>query len=60
MPRLAENDAGVFDGVVAVHGEVAFGVEREIGEAVPREQREHVVEERQTSADLGVAGTVEG
>ena len=52
--RLPERDAGVLDRVVEIHLDVAAGIEIEIKNPVPREQRQHVVEKRDPGRDLGI------
>ena len=51
---FAESDAGVFDGVVLVHVEVAFDLEGEVEAAVAGEELQHVIEEADAGGD-GVA-----
>ena len=57
--RLTERDAGVFDGVVLIDVEVAFGFDREIEGAVAGNEIEHVIEETDAGGDFGCAATVE-
>ena len=49
--RLPEHDADVLDGVVRVDLEVAFGLHRQVEQAVAAERVEHVVEERHAGRD---------
>ena len=49
LDRLAEHDADVLDGVMLVDVEVALGVHRQVHDAVPGHQLQHVVQE----ADAG-------
>lgn len=56
---LAEDDGGVFDGVVAVDLGVAGGVDADIDERVVGECLEHVIEEGDASLDVALAGAVE-
>ena len=53
--QLAEHDADVFDGVVLIDVEIAFGVEFEIEAAVLGEQLQHVIEEADAGGDLVAA-----
>ena len=48
--RQPERDAGVLDGVVAVHVQVALRLDGEVEQRVPRERVEHVVEEPDAGA----------
>ena len=48
--RQAQRDAGVLDGVVAVHVEVALGLDGEVQQRVPGERLQHVVEEPDAGA----------
>ena len=57
--RLAEGDADVLDGVVAVDVQVALGLDLEIDQAVAGDLLEHVVEEADAGGELGGAGAVE-
>ncbi len=57
--RLAKNDARVFDRVVLVHVEVAARGEFQIHRAVARDERQHVIEERNTRRDFRAATAVE-
>ena len=42
--RLADNDAGIFDRMVAIYMQIAIGLNVEIDEAMPAERVEHVIE----------------
>ena len=53
--QLSEHDAGVFDRVMLIHVEVAFGVELEIEPAVLREKLQHVIEEANAGRNLVAA-----
>ena len=55
----AEGDAHVFDGVVLVDVEIAFGGDGEIECAVAREEIEHVIEKTDAGGDFGFAAAVE-
>jgi len=55
---LSECDAGVLDSVVEIDLDIALGVDREVGEAVFREEVKHVVQKRDSGGDLGVARAV--
>ena len=55
LDRLAQRDADIFDRVVRVDLEVAFGVDLEIDQPVPRHLVQHVVEKRQAGRQLGRA-----
>ena len=57
--RLADDDAGVLHRVVAVHLQVACGLDREVNQAVTSQGGEHVVKEADSGVDLNRAGTVE-
>ena len=57
--RLAENDARVLDGVVLIHFEIAARVEFQIHRAVPRHERQHVIEKRNAGGDFRAALAVE-
>ena len=48
---FAERDAGVFDGVVLIDVEIAFGFDVQIESAVARDEIEHVVEEADAGGD---------
>ena len=50
---LAERDAAVLDRVMRVHAKVAVAAQLQIHRRVLREQREHVVEERDAGFDRG-------
>ena len=52
-------DADVFDGVVLVYVEVAFGGDGEIERTVARDEIEHVIEEANAGGDFGFAAAVE-
>lgn len=56
---LADGDACVFDGVVGIDFDVAFGGELEIDQGMFRKQGEHVVEERHACLDGAGAVAVE-
>ena len=49
--QLAQHDADVFDGVVLVHVEIAFGVQLQVEAAMLGEQLQHVVEEADAGGD---------
>ncbi len=59
VERLAERDAGVLDGVVLVHLEVAVDAQVEVHAGVERQRVEHVVEEADAGRDLRAAGAVD-
>ena len=50
--KLADHDAGVFDGVVLIDIEIAFGCELEIEAAVFGEELQHVIEEADAGRNL--------
>src|SRR2546428_10918809 len=50
--ELAEDDTDIFDGVMLVDVEVAFGFQLEVEAAVPGEQLEHMIEEADAGGDL--------
>jgi hypothetical protein len=56
---LAQGDAHVFHGVVAVDVQVARGFNVQIYQAMPRDLVEHVIEETNACGQLGLAGAVE-
>src|SRR5690606_5976846 len=56
---LAEDDAGVLDGVVVVDPGVALRLDDEVESTVLREKGQHVVEERHSGVDRGRAGAVD-
>lgn len=45
---VAEDDAGVFDGVVTIDFKISVDVDGEVDERVLRKQREHVIEKRES------------
>ena len=53
--RFAKNDAGVLDRVVLVHVEIAARGEFQIHGAVPRHERQHVIEKRDVRRDFRAA-----
>ena len=57
--RLAERDAGVFNGVMLIDVEIAGGFHLQIEAAVPRDQIEHVIEKANAGVVLVVALAVE-
>src|SRR5882672_471917 len=57
--RLAERDADVLDGMVAVDVQVALGFDLEVDHGVARNLVEHVLEERQAGRELGRAFAVQ-
>ena len=57
--QLTQHDAGVFDGVVLVHVEVARGLERQVEAAVLGEQLQHVIEEADAGRDLVAAAALD-
>ena len=61
MPRRAhaEHQGGVFDRVVVVDFEVAFGGHLQVEDAVVGEGREQVVEEADTGCHDGFTGAVQ-
>src|SRR5207248_4170612 len=58
--HLTERDPDVFDRVVGVDVEVALGLDGEVEAAVLAELGEHVVEEGEAGADLGLPLPVDG
>ena len=56
---LAKRDAGVFDGVMLIDVEIAFGVRVQIERAVARDEVEHMVEKADSGGDLRGASAVE-
>ncbi len=59
LHRLAQGDAHVFHGVVAVDVQVALAVDVQVDQAVAGDLVEHVVEEADAGGQLGVAGAVQ-
>jgi hypothetical protein len=57
--REAAPDAGVLHRVVAVHVEIALGLDREVQQRVPGQRLEHVVEEADAGAHAGFAPAVQ-
>src|SRR5439155_9686619 len=57
--RLADDIAGVLGGVVKIDVEVAFGMQRDVDEAVLCQLIEHVVEKADAGRDLGRTAAVE-
>src|ERR1700690_4149233 len=60
LEGLAKDKADILDRVVVVDVDVALRLDREVKEAVLREQRQHVVEEADPRRDLGHTGAVDG
>src|SRR5208282_6110521 len=56
---FAESNADVFDGVMLIHLQVAFGGEAKIEAAVARDEVQHVIEERNAGRDFGLAPAIE-
>jgi hypothetical protein len=56
--RLAQRDAHVFDRVVAVDVQVAFGLDVQVDQAVAGDLVQHVVEKGDAGGQLGLAGAV--
>lgn len=56
---LSEGNAGILDGVVEVHFDVALGFDRQVREAVLCEQSQHVVQKRDSGCDLGMARAID-
>ena len=56
--RLPERDAGIFHRVVKIHRNVAFRVEVQIKQPVPRKKRQHVIEEWNPGRELGIPPAV--
>ena len=56
---VAHGQTEVLHRVMAVHLQVALRLHREIESAVPREEREHVVHERDAGIDFAFSGTVQ-
>src|SRR5438128_2260347 len=59
VQRAPEREADVLHGVVLIHVEVAFRLEREVEQPVHGDELEHVIEERQARSDIGLAFPVE-
>ncbi len=59
LDGFAERDAGVLDGVVLVHVEIAADGEIEIEGAVAGDLLEHVIEETNAGGDAGFSAAVE-
>ena len=57
--RLAKRDAAVLDGVMMIHLDVAVATQVEIHRRVLREQRQHVIEERNAGVDFRLAPAVD-
>ena len=55
---LAESDADVLDGVVPVDVQVAFGIDRQVDQAVARDLVQHVVEKADAGRELRDAGAI--
>ena len=59
LDRLADDDGGVFGGVVVVHMQVARGPHLEVDHGMARKAAQHVIEEADAGVDIGLAGTVQ-
>jgi hypothetical protein len=57
--RLAQGDADIFDGVVAIDVQIALGLDVEVDQAMAGNLVEHVVEETDAGRELGGAGAVD-
>jgi len=56
LTALADDDAGVLDGMVHVDVQIALGVDLQVDAGVTGEALQHVVEEAHPGADLRLAG----
>lgn len=56
---LAESEACIFHGMVGIDMEIAFGLNREIDQAVAAQLVEHMIEEADARVNLGHARAVE-
>ena len=59
LQRLSQNQADIFDGVMAVDLEIALRIDLQIKITMAGELSEHVIEKRNAGADLIFAGAVE-
>ena len=59
LQRLAEHDADVFDRVMLIDVQVADRFDRQVDRRVPRQQRQHVIEEPDAGRQLGNARAIE-
>ena len=59
LQAFAEDDAGVFDGVVEIDFDIAVNLEIEVDEGVPGEEGQHVIEEWNPGLDCGASLTIE-
>jgi hypothetical protein len=59
LDRGTQNDAEVFHRVMGVDFQVAFGLYREVKEAVLGEQRQHMIHKRNAGINTGFAFTVD-
>src|SRR2546428_6557973 len=59
VQRAPEREADVLHGVVLIHVEVAFRLQREVEQPVHGDELEHVIEERQARSDIGLAFPIE-
>jgi hypothetical protein len=57
--RLSQHPSNVFDGVVAVDFQIAFGVNFQIEISVARQLSQHVIEKRYPGVDAMLAGSIE-
>src|SRR5262245_53014265 len=54
--RLAESNAGIFDGVVLIDVKIALGTNFHVDERMASELLQHMVEETDAGRDIGKAG----
>src|SRR6266852_7580571 len=56
---FSQRDAGVLDGVVLIHVEVALDAQAQVQATTTRDQIEHVVEETNARGNVGLTASVE-
>ena len=57
--RLANNDAGIFNRVVAINVQVALGADMQVDEGVAPERVQHMVKKANARFDISLAGPIE-